>query len=116
MWWVNEIVSRKAVLVRYSNVLIVDRRRDDEYNTQVEDLYDMEFTDSVKNYYPLSKDPVWKNLCEKFGRLGYDLKEPDKVTRIEKVFNVGSEFCWDFSRYDEEQAKAEEDGVLCLPS
>ena len=115
MWWTSEITSKKAVLVRYTNVHIVDRRAEEDYNTQVDDLYGMEVADKV-TCHGLKNDPVWKGLVEKFDRLGYDLLEPEMVTRIEKSINVGSEFCWDFDNYDREQRAKEQDGVLCLPS
>jgi len=115
MWWTSDITNKKAVLVRYSNVQIIDRRVEEDFNTQVDDLYGMEFTDKVTNH-GLKNDPVWKGLVEKFDKLGYDLLEPEHVTRIEKVINVGSEFSWDFYRYDEEQREKNQDGVLCLPS
>lgn len=115
MWFVRELMQKNAVLVRYSGVKIVDRRNDNEdYNSEVEDLYDIIIDGDVKPV-PLSKDPSWKAIVAKFDRLGYDLREPEKVTRIEKQFRVESEFYWDFDRYDEEHKEPEPE-VLCLPS
>ena len=109
-----EMNRETVVLVRYKNVSVSDRRECESTFTQ--DLFGMEFADEVKNY-TLKNDPVWKGIVEKYGRLGYDLSTPEQVVRIQKTFDVGDQFYWDFDRYDEAQKqKQEQDGVLCLPS
>ena len=114
MWWVDEMLKKNVVVVRYSQVEIKDRR--DAYNTCTEDLFDVVFADEVKDV-PLSKDPVWKGLVEKFDRLGYELGTPEKVTRIQERFSPQWEYSYRFDRIDEEErAQLEQDGVLCLPS
>ena len=114
MWWTTDITSKVCTIVRYSGVRITDRRQNDpDYATQVDDLFDITFSE-LNADCPLSKDPVWKGLVEKFGRLGYDLSAPVQVTRLEKTFSVGDSFYWDFDRYDSEQREKAE--TLCLPS
>jgi len=105
MLWVSDVMEKKAVLVRYSQVLIMDRR---DKQTQVEDLFDIDFTDDVNKTYPLGKDPVWKSIVEKFNRLGYDLDVPENVTRIPTTVDVANEWYWKFQRWDEEHAEQTE--------
>lgn len=107
--YINDMLAKNVVLVRYKNVAITDRREADSeyYSPRVEDLFDVDFTSEKTDSIPLSKDPVWKNLVEKFGRFGYDIGLPEDVTRIAKSLYVGNAFYWDFERWDEDHAPKE---------
>ena len=98
-----DITAIDIVVVRYSEVLIIDRRED---RTWTENLYCVEFTSEVKDV-TLNRDSVWKGIVEKFNRLGYDLDTPSDVTRIHKRLEPGWEWSYDFQRYDEEHNHAE---------
>ena len=115
--FVSDIIEKKAVVVRYKDVTIIDRREpNSEWACRTENLYDIMLDAWDTKDVPLSKDPVWKGLTEKINKLGYDICDPQEIVRIPVTFNVDDLFYWKFQRFDEEQAKAEQDGVLCLPS
>ena len=107
MWFVSQLLTKKAVVVRYKDVKIYDRRNVDCEGYE-ETLYDIDFTTADTKSIPLGKDPVWKGLVDKFGRLGYDLDTPADVTRIQVEINPGNDFYWQFDRYDEEHAEQTE--------